>query len=261
LTDVADAVDRGDEDALTWFVARLQEEDGPLERIALKRAHLEQLGRARGVVLDLRRKDSTFRALHAIERSLAKLVRTPIADPKNAAELRAAADRLRQHVLPELLRLTRGAATVRVDRASLQRIIESVRTEATARWRDRVGVEVEEVDQELWVRCHRDDLHEIVANLVRNAGGASDRAESARVRVRVAVEEDPITAMERVAIRVADDASNVLTTAMVRSRFLEGGLGLAVDLAARHSGALAVEPEPGFSKAVVLRLPRVEITI
>ena len=40
---------------------------------------------------------------------------------------------------------------------------------------------------------------------------------------------------------------------MLRGRYVERGMGITVDLLSRYDGAIAVEPEPGWSKAVVLR--------
>ena len=79
-----------------------------------------------------------------------------------------------------------------------------------------------------------------------------------RFGVRLTVDEDHVTGLERVEIRVADDAPLRLSTAMIRSRYIDRGLGLVVDLTRRVGGAVHVEPEPGWSKAVVVRLPRVE---
>ena len=45
---------------------------------------------------------------------------------------------------------------------------------------------------------------------------------------------------------------------MLRSRYIERGLGLTVDLISRNGGSIGVEDEPGYSKAVVVRLPRAE---
>ena len=51
-----------------------------------------------------------------------------------------------------------------------------------------------------------------------------------------------------------------ISTAMIRGRYIERGLGLAVDLTSRAGGSIHVEDEPGWSKAVVVRLPREEPT-
>ena len=71
-------------------------------------------------------------------------------------------------------------------------------------------------------------------------------------------EEDEITGLERVVMRVQDDAPRRISTAMIRGRYIDRGLGLAVDLISRNGGSVHVEDESGWSKAVVVRLPRAE---
>jgi len=45
---------------------------------------------------------------------------------------------------------------------------------------------------------------------------------------------------------------------MLRGRYVERGMGITADLLSRYDGAIAVEPEPGWQKAVVLRFFTVE---
>ena len=109
----------------------------------------------------------------------------------------------------------------------------------------------------LHVRAFREDLEDILANLIRNSCEAVllDRpVAEARVGVRVAEEMDPITGLSWVAIRVLDNATRPFTNEMLSSRQIGRGVGLAMDLAKRSSGSLSVETEEGWSKAVVLRL-------
>jgi hypothetical protein len=68
-----------------------------------------------------------------------------------------------------------------------------------------------------------------------------------------------ITGLERVAIRVRDRAAGRLTTERIRGRYISRGLGLAVDLTSRAGGSVHVEPDEGWAKAVVVRLPRAEV--
>ncbi len=72
------------------------------------------------------------------------------------------------------------------------------------------------------------------------------------------LEDDDITGLEQVAIRVADRAPGRLTTAMLRSRYIERGLGLVVEIVRRNGGTVHVEAQSGYAKAVVVRLPRIE---
>ncbi len=55
-----------------------------------------------------------------------------------------------------------------------------------------------------------------------------------------------------------NSAPRRISTSLLRSRYIERGLGLTVDLISRNGGSIGVEDEPGYSKAVVVRLPRAE---
>jgi len=75
---------------------------------------------------------------------------------------------------------------------------------------------------------------------------------------------DPVTGLETLALRFRDNAPRPLTDAILRGRRIERGLGLAADLLARHQGVMNVETiereqRAGWTKAVVVRLPRAEL--
>ncbi len=111
------------------------------------------------------------------------------------------------------------------------------------------------------VRVFREDFADILANLLRNACEAalSDRpSNEVRIGIRVVEEMDPVTGLSWVAIRVLDNALSELSNDMIHSRRIGRGIGLALDLAKRSQGSLVVEPEDGWSKAVVLRLSMAE---
>lgn len=109
------------------------------------------------------------------------------------------------------------------------------------------------------VRLFRGDLEDILANLFRNALAAG----ASRVDVVLGEDTDPVTGHAWFEIRVEDDAPGQLTTAMIRSRYISRGLGLAVDLLNRHGGTIRVDSLPAAPgertrKAVVVQLPAVE---
>ena len=79
-----------------------------------------------------------------------------------------------------------------------------------------------------------------------------------RIAVILEEDDDPITGLELVVLRFCDTAPGTLTNAMIQGRSIGRGLGLAVDLITRHNGSIEVEDEPGYSKAVAVRLPRAE---
>jgi tetratricopeptide (TPR) repeat protein len=80
-------------------------------------------------------------------------------------------------------------------------------------------------------------------------------ATAVQIGLRVRVEADAVTGLTRIAFAVCDRARGALPEGALRSRYIEAGLGLTADLVARYEGSLDVQPEPGWSKAVVLRLP------
>ena len=114
-------------------------------------------------------------------------------------------------------------------------------------------------DRDVHLRIFRGELEDVLANLLRNAAKASATHGCERLALRVDLEEDFVTGLERVAFRVCDDAPRTVTTAMIRSRYIERGLGLTVDLISRNGGSIHVEDEPGWSKAVVVRFPAAEL--
>jgi nitrogen-specific signal transduction histidine kinase len=67
-----------------------------------------------------------------------------------------------------------------------------------------------------------------------------------------------ITGLATVELRFQDTADGNLTDAMLHGRSIGRGLGLTVDLVTRHEGTIHVEAEPGWSKAIVVSLQRVE---
>ena len=110
-------------------------------------------------------------------------------------------------------------------------------------------------------RILRGDIEDIIANLLRNAYRAVGEGLSPELRaVGLTMEEevDMVTGLESVVLRFRDNAPGKLTSEMIRTRSIGRGLGLVVDLVTRHNGGVTVEREPGWAKAVVVRLPRAE---
>jgi hypothetical protein len=100
---------------------------------------------------------------------------------------------------------------------------------------------------------------DVLINLLRNALIASLSAQPeqpAQIGLRVRVELDEPTGLERIAFLVCDQAPSALPPEALRKGYIEAGLGLTADLVARYEGSLDVSlDEPGYRKAVVLRLP------
>jgi signal transduction histidine kinase len=113
--------------------------------------------------------------------------------------------------------------------------------------------EVAEESNGLALRLFRNDLEDILANLLRNALAAG----ATTLKVILAEDDDPITGVGMVEFRLIDNAPGTLTNAMIRGRYIGRGLGLAVDIINRHEGSIRVQPGEGY-KTVVVQLPRVE---
>lgn len=255
---VADALDRGDDAPGVWLAERLGGEQGPIAQADRRLAELRALGRSQGLYLDLQGLDPVFAPLHRALRELEGLRPALLHGRASAEAIRRIDDRLRERVQPELSVLVARACALRVDAALLDEVRDSVLAEASASWRGQVDITNEAPPDGLVVRAFRDDLSDVLCNLIRNAAAASFEHGMREVRVRASVEVDEITALEHVVLRVADRAPRRISTAMLRSRYIGRGLGLTVDRVATLGGSVAVEDEPGFSKAVVVRLPRLE---
>jgi C4-dicarboxylate-specific signal transduction histidine kinase len=121
-----------------------------------------------------------------------------------------------------------------------------------------IGLTLALPTERILLRIYQTDLEDILTNLLRNSLTVSEEVSSGRIGILVDTESDPITGLERVALRVVDDGPRRISTAMIRGRYISRGLGLAVDLISRNGGSIHVEDEEEWSKAVVVRLPRAE---
>ena len=113
--------------------------------------------------------------------------------------------------------------------------------------------------QPLTARVFPGDLDDITANLLRNAYGAIDAG--GRVGIAVVEAVDPITGIAAVELRFRDTAPGDLTNATLHGQDIGRGLGLTTDLVARHDGTVHVEPESGWSKAIVVSLRQVDQSV
>lgn len=220
---------------------------------------LQAAARRNGVFLDLRTKDPTFSMVNEgfslLEKAGRALERNPAV---GIAQLRRAAAILNEGAYVELGGLIADLHVVDISESRIRSVWVDVCEEPGIRERaTRLDLVIEVGGVPPRVRIWQEDLDLIVRNLLRNAIGASP-GNSADFLVRVDVEIDEITWMESVVVRVCDRAPKALSTQMIRSRYIDRGLGLTVDVISRNGGSVKVEPEPGWSKAVVVRLPAVE---
>lgn len=260
LTPVADALERGDPEPARWAADKLYGERGAIARFRGYVRELELLGRVHGVRLDLRRADPTFGPLVAAIDRLARHEKDlRRGNPRRAHDLREIAWVLNDDGYRALGRLVRRVCVLPVDAALIGAAWDAVTREPELRGRALPAFAVTPAAEPVFVRIYRGEIDDILVNLLRNAVQASLEAGTTRIDVRVDLDEDDITGLERVAVRVVDDAPRRISTAVIRGRYIERGLGLTVDLISRNGGSIHVEDEPGRSKAVVVRLPRAEV--
>ncbi|MCA9702155.1 MAG: hypothetical protein KC431_31830, partial [Myxococcales bacterium] len=221
---------------------------------------LEQVARAHGVTLNLRRKDPTFKAmLRAFDdvAAKAKWLRHPGGlRASNKLELARvllrAGDELGRRAFDRLSGIIRELCVATVDAEFIAAVYEEVATE------DKFAkVEISPLQitgSGARVRIFPSDLHDILANVLRNSlMSAVMYAEPPIVLgVELDTELDDITGLATLAIRIKDRSSERLTNEMLRGRYVERGMGITADLLSRYDGSIAVEPEAGWEKAVVL---------
>jgi tetratricopeptide (TPR) repeat protein len=255
LAAVGDALESGDPDLAGWAASRLYGPQGAIARFHMYLRELETLGRVHRVPLNLQWKDPIFGPLIAAMNRLDGLERAMSAqDPSIAPVLRHVAVSLNQTGYLALGSLLQRVCLLAPDDALLHGLWGRVQSEL----RIRTDLDLQLPSERWFVRIFRRELDDILVNLLRNAAEAV-ADEGGDVGVCVQFEEDEITGLERVAIRVRDTAPRRISTAMIRGRYIERGLGLAVDLISRNGGSVHVEDEPGaWQKAVVVRLPRAE---
>jgi tetratricopeptide (TPR) repeat protein len=258
LPGVAESLERGEVEPAMWAAERLFGRGGAVARFRRYIDELEELGRLHRVALNLRHRDPVFGPLIAAMDRLVGLKAQLESGRARAADVEAISDALNDEGYRALGRVLDGVCVVQLTRDVFDAALDDVLTEPAFRGRPRPdgedwGVDIPQPAPS--VRVFRGDLHDILVNLLRNALQASDEAGVHRLGVRLDFEEDWITGLRRVEIRVGDDAPRRISTAMIRGRYIDRGLGLAVDLTSRAGGSIHVEDEPGFEKAVVVKLP------
>ena len=273
LPSVADALEAGDRGPALDAAGRLFARDdapGVVDRWWAYIDELEALGRRAGVRVNLRHLDPDLAPMCAAFMELAELEAPMVRGRAGAAgRLRAVSEAINGAGYLALGRLIREVCVLEVTEARVLECWEQVRQEPAYVERALPELEVRglkagEGEGGYPVRIFLRDFEDILVNVLRNSLGAVLEAppdEAApRLGVTLEAEEDWVTGLESVAIRVRDNSPRPLTDAMIRGRYIERGFGITVDLINRHSGSIKVEDasEPGWSKAVVVRLPRAE---
>ncbi len=257
LPAIAAALDDGDPAPATWAADKLFGERGAVDRFRGYVRELERLGAVHGMRLNLRHVDPVFcelvegmDRLQARQRDMRAGAGRGLAD-----DLRRISEQLNDRGYAELGRLLATVCILPVDEALVRAVWRQVVAESEFRtdYEPELDVAIEVARPA--VRVFRDELEDILANVLRNSLQATLECGELRVGVRIDVEEDEVTFLERLCIRVRDDAPRRISTAVIRGRYIDRGLGLTVDLISKNGGSIHVEDEPGWSKAVVVRLP------
>ena len=227
---------------------------------------LQQLGQARGVRLNLRRRDRAisallngFAELRAVDGPLARVASLgPRAKARLLRHLGEAARLLNADGYEAVRNLLDSLRLLGVDRVVLQGVFDRVRQEpAFASLAIPTLAIAPSVELPVWVLVPRPAFEDILTNLLRNALQSSlAHGGGGRVGLAVETEVSPVTGLERAVFAVRDGSAEVLTTEMLRGRYIEEGIGLTADLVARYEGTLDVREETGaWTKAVVVKLP------
>jgi tetratricopeptide (TPR) repeat protein len=222
---------------------------------------LEQVARAHGVTLNLRRKDPTFKAmLKAFEDVAAKgkWLRHPGGlRPSKKLELARvllrAGDVLGRRAFDRLSDVIRSLCIARVDAMFVAKVYEQVATEDKFAGVAIAPLAIEGEGHQ--VRIFPTDLHDILANVIRNSlmSSVMYAEPPLGLGIELATEVDDITGLTSLSIRIKDRSPERLTNEMLRGRYVERGMGITADLLSRYDGSIAVEPQAGWEKAVVLR--------
>ncbi len=223
---------------------------------------LEAVGRSHEVNLNLARKDPTFRSMLRAFEDLARrakwLQRTSSLRSGQRLELARVLERsghvLGRKAFEQLSGIIQSLCVVEVTHELVQGVFDRVCQEDQFSGLDIAPLEVTGAGGR--IRIFQTDLEDIMVNVLRNS--LSSSALYASRPLDLVMEVDEITGLSSLAIRVKDRSPERLTNEMLRGRYVERGMGITADLLSRYDGAIAVEPEPDWEKAVVLRFFSVE---
>ncbi len=241
---------------------------GVREHLMTYVGELESLGRARGLRLNLRRKDPAIGALlrgfDALAAARPLLDRETTLEPRERVRLlghlREASRLLNVEGYEALRGILDRLRTLSVDEETLLSIVERVRREPALARLSLASPDLDiRVELPAGVLVPRGAFEDALGNLVRNALLSSAEHGQSPIRLGLGVTStvDPVIGVERVAFHVRDASPARLTTEMIRSRHLEGGLGIASDVVARYEGTIeVVAEEPPWTKAVVMTFDR-----
>jgi tetratricopeptide (TPR) repeat protein len=228
---------------------------------------LERVARSHGLHLNLHRKDPTFSRMITAFDEVARrsrwlrnpAVMTSLQRLELARTLKRTGHVLGRRAFEELSDLIQELCVVEVDEKLLREVFKKVCQEDQFVGRLQIAPLVVE-GEATPIRIFRTDLEDILVNVLRNSLRSSALYARTPMELGIALvrEVDDITGLTTLAIRVRDRSPERLTSEMLRGRYVERGMGITADLLSRYDGSIAVEPEPDWEKAVVLRFFAVE---
>lgn len=258
LPTAAAALERGDTSPAEAALERLIE-GGVLDRWQASMRELEGIGARCGVRLNLRVKDPVFAPMDRAFRAIRRL------RPRDPARWRELSELINDHGYTELGRLIREVCVLELNRGVLAACWDRVTSEPAFSGQMVPDLELRvEHEGPMPVRIFPHELEDIVVNVLRNGLQAvlDERGPGeGALALDLAEEVDFVTGLEWVVLRFGDNALSPLTDDMIRGRYIARGFGLVVDQVRRHEGSIKVESaEAPMSKAIVVRLPRAEVT-
>lgn len=268
LDSLADAVLRGQADVA--LAARDQllgagAQDGVADRLFGYVADLQRLGQARGVRLNLQRRDAAmsmliqgFIRLRQLKRPLGRVQRLSDAGRQALGQrLRQIARMLNTDGYEAVRNLLDTIRLLRIDAVMLLQIFDRTRREPALASSQIEPLTLHATDLPLCVLMPRSAFEEVLTNLLRNALQASVAQGEMSAGLRVEVEVSPITGLETVIFAVQDRVVGTLLPEQVQHQTIDHGLGLSAELVARYDGGLDVRKEQlPWTKSVCIRLPR-----
>ncbi len=268
LEAAAEALERGEDAPVVEAMDRLlgRGQEGVIDAWDHYLGELGALGLRHGVRLNLRRRDPVLAPMCAAFRDLRRVgegIRPGSVRSRDSSssELRRIASVLNREGYVALSALIREVCVLELDRAFLEACWQQVRQEPAFSNLELPTLELLAPAEALSVRIFRRELQDIVVNVLRNAAQAvvEERPEGQRrMLLQLELDEDFVTGLESVLLRFADNAESTLSAEMIRGRYIARGFGLVVDLVGRHDGSIGVEQLAGWTKAIVVRLPRAE---
>jgi Flp pilus assembly protein TadD len=241
---------------------------GVAQRLKDYCAELEVLGRAHRVRLNLRHKDPVLGPLLVgfknLKTSISLMVQGEVQGDRRRKklirDLRRCNHALNVVGYQGIMRILDGLRTLRIDANYLESLyIRTLREPALAQLEMAPLQWLDSIDLPCWALIPRHAMDDILTNIVRNAVQSSMHHGEPPIELglRVDSELDPITGIERVSVLILDKSTQVLTTEMLRGRYIADGLGLTADLVSQFEGSLDVVEVEAWQKAVRVRVPRI----